>query len=170
MTYGFSDIPLYRTIQALATSLSLSEAEADGGSDDWWITLYNLVDKVWAVCAGVCEYAVGRGRVGHISLDQAEGNRGEDESARLLDDESISGIAGERDSDDMASRGRLMVRQLYHNSHHLHARLKGADIGSGGLTSRQARDLTGQWVVSKDDVQFWTDLARRWDTSDEDGL
>lgn len=156
LTYGFNDIPLYRTLQALAQP-------SEGRADDWWITFYDLVGKVWAVCAGMCEYAVGRGRVGQISLDHNE-----DEGTRLLD-EGVDGIAGEGDSDEVALRGRLMMRQLYHNSHHLQLRLKEVEIGTGGLTSSQARALTGQWVVSKDDLQFWTELARRWDTGRSEG-
>lgn len=167
MTYAFSDIPLYRTLQAISTAHPTGGGGGGRRTDDWWLTLYGLLDTFWAVCAGVCEYAVGRGRVGAIALSSSRATEQGDEDARLLhgdddDGESINALAGERESDEMATRGRLIMRQLYHNTHHLHARLREVDIGAGDLTSRQARELTGQWVVSKDEIQFWTTLARHW--------
>ena len=162
------------------TSQAAAAAAAAAG-DDWWMTLYDLMDRVWSLCTGVCEYAIGKGRVGEISLgvdrDRDPRGDGEEEETRLLDDEDDDddeGADGEEDGDEDeremnsdVGKGRMIMRQLYHNTHHLHQRLdqlrlEGDNGGARGITKAQARRLTGQWIVSEDDIRFWTDLSRRW--------
>ena len=143
---------------------------------------FELLERVWALCVGVCDYAIGRGRgngedYGHGSIridgvDDASGERGE-EDARLLDhvDEDTLEEVGE---EDQAIRtGRLLLRQLQHDSFHLHARLRAVIIRSAGdgdmLTEAQLRELCGtRWsffggsVGGTAEGKWWNDLARVW--------
>lgn len=154
------------------TSKGTRLGSTDGvGKDEWWITFYDLVDRVWSVCTGVCEYAIGKGRIGGISLPEEQ--HGGDEGVRLIDG-NCDGDEIQEDVDmDMGSqvgRGRMIIRQLYHNTHHLHQRLAQiqSDIdlaernGNGsGVTKSHVRWLGRQWIVGIDDIRFWNDLARR---------
>lgn len=114
----------------------------------------------------MCEYAVGRGRVGEIHLEEG------DEDARHLprdlediEDEGI--LATQVEEDGAVRRGRLILRQLYHSTYHLHARMvqvvvngrRGKQIGD-----KEVKELTGtKLFVSAEEVKFWRDLARHWD-------
>jgi hypothetical protein len=125
------------------------------------------VDRVWTICAGVCEYAVGRGRVGAgaLSLGPDEGDEDGDENTQLLlDDEGEDGTElGEED--EAVRRGRLILRQLHHNTFHLHASLASLRVGDGAggmLSLKQVREVTGKWIVKEDEARFYSDLARRW--------
>lgn len=125
-----------------------------------------MFSSFWALCVGVCEYAVGRGRVGEIHLEEG------DEDARLLprdlediEDEGI--LATQVEEDGAVRRGRLILRQLYHSTYHLHARMvqvvvngrRGKQIGD-----KEVKELTGtKLFVSAEEVKFWRDLARHWD-------
>jgi hypothetical protein len=154
--YQFSDIPLYK---------SLTPSGAVGS--DWWITIYDLVDRVWIICAGVCEYAVGRGQVGQISLGD-----GEDDSLLPGDQDEDDEMDEGEGQEENVRRGRMILRQLYHQTYHLHARLsdiqaegqaEGQGQGEGGLTVGQVRQLSGKWMVKSEDTQFWMDLSRHWE-------
>lgn len=155
-------------------NLASDTTPAGGSGDDWWMTLYDLMDRVWSLCTGVCEYAVGKGRVGEISLGLdrdrdygGEGDRDGEEDARLLDDQDIQDgqEEGDMEMESEVGKGRMIMRQLYHNTHHLHQRLQDLSLDDGGITKGQARRLTGQWIVSEDDIRFWTDLRCRWGIS-----
>ena len=154
--YQFSDIPLYK---------SLTPSGGPGSGSDWWLTIYDLVDRVWTICAGVCEYAVGRGQAGQISLGDRGGNG---EGDLLLPGDEDEDDEGEGQDED-AVRGRIILRQLYHQTYHLHARLRAVQAeGRLGLSVGQVRELSGKWMVKSDDVQFWQDLSRNWEARDED--
>jgi hypothetical protein len=125
------------------------------------------VDRVWTICAGVCEYAVGRGRVGAgaLSLGPDEGDEEGDENRQLLPGED--GEEEDTEEDEAVRRGRLILRQLHHNTFHLHASLVALRVGSGGgdggmLSLKQVREVTGKWIVKEDEARFFSDLARRW--------
>jgi len=121
------------------------------------------------MCAGVCEYAVGRGQVG-ISL-QGDGRQGdvrgldgEDESLLQRDDE----VGNEEDEghgagNDEARRGQTILRRFYHHSYHLGALLDTVHTSGEVMTMGQVRELTGKWRVTGDEFRFWSDLARRWE-------
>lgn len=232
ISYAFADIPLYRTLLSLIDSPPGIHAESEFDSaepannnidgrrntsikaasrknDSWWLTFYDLVENVWSLCMGVCEYAIGRGRVGESSnggarergrgrgiyLDEAEG----DEDARLLGDdeaenqnlrdggedehlnlggngdgeEEILGDGEEGDEDEALRQGRLILRQLYHNTYHLHRRLEEVRNGrtKGGLTEKELAVLVGSrwglggWMGGRgglEEGRFWVDVAGRW--------
>ena len=152
--YQFSDIPLYK---------SLTPSEGSGSGSDWWLTIYDLVDRVWTICAGVCEYAVGRGQVGQVSLGDSAWD-GEDDL--LLPGDDGEDVNGEEED---VRRGRMILRQLYHQTYHLHGRVRDVQReGQGGLTVGQVRELSGKWIVKSEDVQFWQDLDRHWKARDQD--
>jgi hypothetical protein len=159
-SYTFSDIPLYKSLQAIANSFTSVSPSSGSAGDDWWMTIYDLLDRVWSICAGVCEYAVGRGRVGALALSE------DDEDARLipdLDDDGDERSEGEEGEDEAVRRGRMITRQLHHNTFHLQERLKALRLERGEApTLRQVRELTGKWIVKEEDARFWMDLARRW--------
>lgn len=159
LDYAFADIPLYRTLQLIGG------AQGSGArGPDWWMTLYDLMDRAWSLCTGVCEYAIGRGRVGGdislpVSLEDQDGD--EDEGAGLLREEGEQSM----------TQGQLMLRQLYHNTHHVFARLRQVRSRNPGdtgdeVTFEQVRELTGRWIVTREDARFWTALAKRWPAVD----
>lgn len=160
MGYTFSDIPLYKLVSTTTTT------------SDWWITFYNLYDKVYTICAGVCEYAVGRGQVGSISLQGDSLGQGD---GRGLDGEEDDGLLQNQDEDeddneeDMREgneetrRGQMILRRFYHHSYHLHALLDTVHTPGEVMTMGQVRGLTGKWRVTGDEFKFWSDLARRWE-------
>ena len=153
MGYTFSDIPLYKLVSTPTTT------------PDWWITFYDLFDKVYSICAGVCEYAVGRGQVG-ISLPGDSHSRqglgeGEEEAELLQNDDVDDGEGGEGNE---AKRGQMILRQFYHHSYHLGALLDNITTPGEAVTMGQVRELTGKWRVTGDESKFWSDLAKRWET------
>ena len=138
---------------------------------------FEMLERIWRLCVGVCDYAIGRGRgdgYGHghgpIRIDGVEG-RG-DEDARLLDSVDEDTLGEDGDEDQAIRTGRLLLRQLQHDSFHLHARLKAVASKSGKgemLTEAQCRELCGaRWSVWGGSVggtaegKWWNDLARVW--------
>jgi len=108
---------------------------------------------------------------GEVALEEGE------EDARLLGDEEEEeedqDQAEEEDGgegeDEAVRRGRLILRQLHHNSFHLHVRLKEVHKGTGELTESEVRSLTGKrWFGAGSEARFWIDLARRWGMTGED--
>jgi hypothetical protein len=162
--YTFPDIPLYKLVSTTTTP------------PDWWITFYNLYDKVYTICAEVCEYAVGRGQVG-ISL-QGDGRQGD---GRGLDGEEEDGLLQNQDEDDNdneederegneeSRRGQMILRRFYHHSYHLRALLDTVHTSGEVMTMGQVRELAGKWRVTGDEFRFWSDLARRWDAPQVSG-
>ena len=142
-----------------------------------WIWAFELVERAWRLCRGVCEYALGQGQIGDLRLEE-EG----EEDARLIDtsDFDVAGREGDdNDSDDGEDDGegredeairvgRLLLRQFHHNTYHLHARLKGVRRGTGGrLTETELKELCGKswrWSNVSDTAEgkWWIDIARTW--------
>lgn len=134
----------------------------------------------------MCEYAVGRGRVGlgDIHLDEEDGE--EDARALLIPPRDLEDIEGDDDSQGMfggqsgdeeeedgaVRRGRLILRQLYHSTFHLHARLvqvtnefRNDRIGrKRKLNDKEIKELSGtKLYTSTDEFRFWQDLAKEWE-------
>jgi hypothetical protein len=161
--YTFSDIPLYKLVSNTTTT------------SDWWITFYNLYDKIYTFCSGVCEYAVGRGQVGSISLRPDRGAHGdgeeEDELLQLQnededEDEDEVGNEGEDEEghwNEETRKGQMIMKQFYFHSYHLHHLLDAVHTPGEVMTMAQVRELTGKWRVSGDEYKFWSDLSRRWE-------
>ena len=170
-----------------------------------WVYAFELLERMWQLCSGVCEYAIGKGNVGYgpialgpDELGQEGSGEGEgEEDARMLGDvddaligsstlrsatqatgvgakagnEKLTGDEGEdEDEEDLVRRGRLMLRQLQHNTYHLHARLKSV-LGDGerqtGISEPQLKMLVGsRWFGGKIsetiEGSWWSDLARVW--------
>ena len=170
MGYTFSDIPLYKLVSTNTTT------------SDWWITFYNLYDKVYSICAGVCEYAVGRGQAG-ISLGHDSHSRQGD--GRGLDGEEADGLLqndnededededdneeDEREGNEETRRGQMILRRFYHHSYHLRALLDTVHTSGEVMTMGQVRELTGKWRVTGDEFKFWSDLAKRWEAPQVSG-
>jgi hypothetical protein len=164
--YTFSDIPLYKLVSTTTTT------------SDWWITFYDLYNKVYTICAGVCEYAVGRGQVGSISLQGDSLGQGD---GRGLDEEEEDGLLQNQDEDDNDNeederkgneetrRGQMILRRFYHHSYHLRALLDTVHTSGEVMTMGQVRELTGKWRVTGDEYKFWSDLARRWEAPQVSG-
>jgi len=182
VTYAFSDLPLYRSLLLLSDSPPSVNVSAAG----LWMMAFEMLERVWRLCVAVCEYAIGRGDVGSVGgdrairIDEDEGEGGED--ARLLgevDEDVLIGEERDGDGEDEAvRRGRLILRQLQHNSYHLHGRLRGVAKGSVGerLTEAQMRELCGtRWSMLGGGVgdtaegQWWNDLAGVWGLTSGDG-
>jgi hypothetical protein len=154
--YTFPDIPLYKLVST--------------STPDWWITFYDLYNKVYTICAGVCEYAVGRGQVGSISLQgdsigqgDGRGLDGEEEDGLLQNQDEDQNEEGEREGNEESRRGQMILRQFYHHSYHLRALLDTVHTPGQVMTMGQVRELTGKWRVTGDVFKFWSDLARRWE-------
>ncbi|WVR05979.1 hypothetical protein IAU60_003007 [Kwoniella sp. DSM 27419] len=183
VSYAYADLPLYRSLLLLSSSPPTVHAGVSktGG---WWLLAFEVISRVWQVCVGVCEFAVGKGRVGgegHVRLDEGE------EDARLLgaddqlslnppDDESAD---DETVEDEAVRRGRLILRQLHHNTYHLHSQLmevlskrtNSPETESVPLTRAELKRLVGsKWSLrgSREEERFWSDLARVWGMIDED--
>ena len=143
-----------------------------------WLWAFELLERAWRLCRGVCEYALGQGNVGDVRLEGGE------EDARLIDPHSVlDSTDGEADSEededgvgagreDEAIRvGRLLVRQFHHNTYHLHSRLKSVRRGTGGkLTETELKELCGKswrWSRLGDTAEgkWWIDLATIWGVS-----
>lgn len=152
MGYTFSDVPLYKLVSTPTTT------------PDWWITFYDLFDKVYSICAGVCEYAVGRGQVGISLPGDSHSRQGlcEGEEEELLQD-AEGNEEGEGEADE-AKRGQMILRQFYHHSYHLGALLEDIPKPGEAMTMGKVRELTGKWRVTGDDYKFWSDLAGHWRT------
>lgn len=145
-----------------------------------WIWAFEIFERAWKLCRGVCEYALGQGVQGEIALEQGE------EDARLIDDPSLDPHDDEEErsedeGEDEAIRvGRLLLRQFHHNSYHLFSRLKAVRRGTGGaLTDKELKELIGKsWRLGSiggvaTEAKWWNDLARTWGIvipmEDEDG-
>ena len=155
--YTFSDIPLYKLVSTTTTT------------SDWWITFYDLYNKVYTICAGVCEYAVGRGQVGislgddnHSRQGDGRGLDGEEDSLLQREDEEDED-EGEEGGNEETRRGQLILKRFHHHSYHLRALLDTVHTSGEVMTTGQVRELTGKWRVSGEEYTFWSDLARRWE-------
>ena len=122
---------------------------------------------------GVCEYAIGRGKVaGELRINEDDENVEGEEDARLLGDLDEDELEEETTEEDEAVRkGRLILRQFQHNSYHLHGRLKSAikDASQPRLTEPQLRELCGtRWnlfgisLSETDEGRWWITLAKVW--------
>jgi len=120
------------------------------------------------MCAGVCEYAVGRGQIG-ISLPgdgrqgDGRGLDGEEEDGLLQNEDDNDNEEDEREGDEEARRGQKILRRFYHHSYHLGALLDTVHTSGEVMTMGQVRELTGKWRVTGDEFRFCSDLARRWE-------
>lgn len=142
---------------------------------------FELLERVWKLCVGVCEYAIGRGRVGDsggsIRIDGDIGEGDGEEDARLLGEVDADDLVredeegDEGDEEQAVRRGRLILRQLQHKSYHLHRRLIAATKENKGetLTEAQLRELCGtRWSLFSGNLagtvegKWWNDLARVW--------
>ncbi|WWC66490.1 uncharacterized protein I206_100392 [Kwoniella pini CBS 10737] len=183
ITYAFADLPLYKSLLLLTSSPPTVHAGVSktGG---WWLLAFEVMERAWKLCVGVCGFAVGRGIVGeegHLRLDEGE------EDAHLLgsEDDVITAPDGEEDGidneseDEAIRRGRLILRQLHHNTFHLHSRLEGI-INSrprgeysrtAPLTQVEIRQLVGtRWPLTGtgSEERFWIDIARVWGLTVDD--
>lgn len=150
------------------------------GPGGWWLLAFDIFSSFWALCVGVCEYAVGRGRVGLGEIHSSE-EEGDEDARTLLIPRDLEDIEGDEENDALilgysgeeedgaVRRGRLILRQLYHSTFHLHARLVQVvgGQGSGGrkrfLSDRDVKELAGtKLYVSADEARFWQDLAAEW--------
>lgn len=153
----------------------------------WWLIIYELLEKVWKVCVGVCEFAVGRGNVGvqggggggvRLSGDEEEEqlleNAGEGDLLDLLEEAGDEAgtvqeeSAPEAEEDEAVRQGRLVLRQLFHHTYHLHSHLLSVlnsrprgERSIGQLTDLEVKTLSGRWAGAQD-AMFWRGLARRW--------
>ncbi|WVF70901.1 hypothetical protein IAT40_005696 [Kwoniella sp. CBS 6097] len=193
ITYAFSDLPLYRSLLLLTNSPPTVYAgvytSTTGG---WWLLAFEVLERAWKLCVGVCEFAVGKGRVGdgdegHLRLDEGE------EDARLLGEYgNDADEEDDEDEDEAIRRGRLILRQLHHNTYHLHHQLKAvltsrnsnSNSNSNGSNVSQTAPLreveikqlvgsSGRWSFGVGgsvggEVAFWKDLSRVWGMTSED--
>ena len=173
------------------TSTSLRGGSGDGSLQavgyafaDLWMFALEVLERVWRVCVGVCDYARGRAgsgagagwRLGSgLGLGRGDEEEEEDEGARLLRVTEEDGSEGDAE-EEAARRGRLVLGQLQHNSFHLHARLRAVTRTSGSadkgerLTEPQLRELCGtRWslfgagdLAATAEGRWWDDLARLW--------
>ena len=83
----FADLPLYRSLLLLSSSpSSVTVSTKLSKSGGLWLVVFELYERMWKLCVGVCEYAVGRGKVGDVRLEGEDGENGEEGEERLLDD------------------------------------------------------------------------------------
>lgn len=189
-SYAFADLALYRSLVLLdqspkgvcAETVGFSATNRAGGI---WLVVFEMLERVWNLCVGVCEFAMGRGNVGGpIALPE-----GEEDARRLLETDMSELIVDEDEDvetldeppigpsssipDDVARRGRLILDQLHHNAYHLYARLIGVAAGGWELTDDNLRTLTGASRLNpwggrgSAEAQFWLRLARTWDVEPE---
>ncbi|KAL1411340.1 hypothetical protein Q8F55_002291 [Vanrija albida] len=187
LSYSFADLVLYRSLVYLDESPSSVQARAVGFSatsrrGGLWLMVFEVLERIWSLCVGVCEFAIGRGRAGAIALEEDEDTlqhllsadgRPELDDVAGDDDEAqdLPPLAGDNDApiaDDTARRGRLILGQLRHNTHHLYARLLAVAAGKWELSDADLRELTGASRLSpwsgrgSVDSRFWLALARTW--------
>lgn len=194
-SYAFSDLALYRSLVLLDQSPRGVRAETVGfsatnRSGGLWLVVFEMLERIWHLCVGVCEFALGRGHVGGpIALPEGEedarrllatdmsdllGDDGNDvDEDEVYDEPSI--VPSSSVPDDVARRGRLILDQLHHNAYHLYARLIGVAAGGWELTDDNLRALTGASRLNpwggrgSGDAQFWLRLARTWNVEPEIG-
>ena len=181
ITYTFADVPLYRSLLLLQLSpASVTISSKLGVRGNMWLWAFELIERAWKLCRGVCEYALGQGNIGEVRLGEGE------EDARLIGDglesdgdedaeASDDAEAAEDEREDEAVRvGRLLVRQFHHNTYHLHKQLRKTRERAGGpLNEAELKDLCGKswrWRSVGDSAEgrWWSDLARTWDYVLED--
>jgi hypothetical protein len=188
-SYAFADLALYRSLVLLDQSPRGVRAETVGFSatnraGGIWLVVFEMLERVWNLCVGVCEFAMGRGDVGGpIALPE-----GEEDARRLLatDMSELIGDEGDEETydeapimssstipDDIARRGRLILDQLHHNAYHLYARLITVAAGGWELTDDHLLTLTGASRLNpwggrgSAEAQFWLRLARTWNVEPE---
>ncbi|WVN85166.1 uncharacterized protein L203_100311 [Cryptococcus depauperatus CBS 7841] len=176
MTYSLAGLPLYRSLLLLASSPPSVHAgvNKEGG---WWLLVYEVLERIWRVCVGVCGFAVGHGNVeGELRLEDGA------EDARLLSSareedllDLLSEAASEENTtlnvtseDELARQGRLILRQLFHNTHHFYVHLLSVlasrpkeQQSIGQLNDAEVKELTSLWD-GKLEVVFWREITRRW--------
>jgi hypothetical protein len=173
-TYTFADVPLYRSLLLLQLSpASVTISSKLGVRGNMWLWAFELIERAWKLCRGVCEYALGQGNVGEVRLEDGE------EDARLIEDvdspssgsedgEQSDVDAGDEREDEAIRVGRLLLRQFHHNTYHLHKQLRKVRKGAGGpLTEAELKELCGKswrWRSVGDSVEgrWWSGLARTW--------
>ncbi|WRT64258.1 uncharacterized protein IL334_001189 [Kwoniella shivajii] len=177
ISYSFSDLPLYRSLLLLTSSPPTVHAgmSKTGG---WWLLAFELLEQAWKLCVGVCQFAVGKGRVGEegqFRLDEGE------EDASLLGSEDDFGPEtveeqdqiDEHQEDEAIRRGKLILRQLHHNTYHLDAKLRsvlgsrprGDAFRTASLNVAEIRELVGRkWHLGgpEGEDQFWLDVSGKW--------
>ena len=168
ISYAFTDLPLYRSLVMLDGSpSSVTVTGTLSRSGGLWLLAFDLAERIWRLCVGVCEYAVGRGRVGSVHL--APGDE---------DAEPLMGSIEDRDNvegdivdieDEAARRGRLILKLLDHHSYHLSQRLRDVTSPSASLPTTlspgELKLLTGTLLGAAGDsaeTRFWQAVARRW--------
>ncbi|ORY33712.1 hypothetical protein BCR39DRAFT_518735 [Naematelia encephala] len=207
LTYTFGDLPLYRSLLLLRASPAqvtvASHLTRTGGA---WLVAFELFERVWRLCVGMCEYAIGRGRVigdHDISLEDddltledgeedarvlvgddiedavdEEEEEEEDQGGYNEEDRLLPGDEAEEQRDEAVRTGRLVLKQLWHNSYHLYATLSNVRRKSGReeseeLSEAELRELVGgKWFGNIQETEkaiFWRNLANTWRiTADED--
>lgn len=181
ITYAFPDIPLYRSLLLLQLSPpSVTISSKLGVRGNLWVWAFEVLERAWNLCKGVCEYALGQGNVGDIALSEGE------EDARLIDDQAPGdSLIDDEDEDEREGSaseaeavrvGRLLLRQFHHNTYHLHARLQAVRRGTGGpLTETEVRELVGRsWrlgrLLGSDEGRWWNSLATTWGIAMDDPI
>lgn len=187
LSYSFADLVLYRSLVYLDESPTSVQARTVGFSatsrrGGLWLLVFEVLERLWNLCVGVCEFAIGRGRVGAIALEEDEDTLqhllsadGRPELDEVGDDDdnaqdlpNLATADDEPIQDDTARRGRLILGQLRHNTHHLYARLLAVAAGKWELSDADLRELTGASRLSpwsgrgSVDSRFWLALARTW--------
>ena len=169
VSYAFADLPLYRSLVLLddsPTSITISSTLSRSGG--LWLLAFEIMERVWRLCVGVCEYAIGRGRVeGEIKLDD-----GDEDAEPLLDTDAVPDAVDPDDTipeeDEAIRRARLILRQLHHHSFHLYKRLSEVfqhrSARAVDLSAAELKQLTGKSIggAQASDRRFWQSLARRW--------
>jgi hypothetical protein len=209
LTYQFTDLPLYRSLLLLTSSpssITVTPLTHLGRKGGVWLIAFDLFERIWNLCRGVCDYAIGRGQGGqsggelrlgeHEDEDDYESvARGEEDARPLLgfdgydqsDNTSERGFGLEREDvdghdedelegDESIRKGRLILKQLHHNSYHLYLQLRkvvkpGSEVlGETELKRLCQRSGSGpvRWlswggnVGETLDGRFWSHLAVQW--------
>ncbi|KAL7424800.1 hypothetical protein Q5752_000484 [Cryptotrichosporon argae] len=171
-TYSFADLPLYR---------ALLPSHARGGpvpavKAGLWLLVYLVAERAWALCVGVAEYAIGKGRVGAVRLGD-ETLLGDAEGEEEAEEDAGADTDTDTDTDDASRRGREILRRLEHQTHHVFLRLAEVraaaarsgsgtanDSGSGGrkhaLSDAELRLLGVKRQTAEG--RFWDGAAGAW--------
>lgn len=200
ITYSFSDLALYRSLLLLESSpssiTSTSMDRFENGiptgvmskKGGMWLLAFELYERLYKLCVGVCEFATGRGYTSdpdHPSLGGGPIRLGDgEEDARLLDLEDVEDAEGSvaqtetavsqpghTEEDEAVRIGILMLRQLHHHTYHLHHKLKMVrkSLHGAELTQDELKELIGKKITWGGDLRqsvqgkWWIDLARTWD-------
>ena len=143
---------------------------------------FEVFEKVWNLCLGVCSFAIGPGVPrGEIRLERGD----EDASSLDLrtglldeDDRDQQGEDEDGEDDDLEEEsiriGRLLLRQFHHHSYHLYQQLRSVRRGTRGLlTEAEVSTLVGKsWtfrrILGTGQADWWNDLAVTWGVAIDD--